>query len=436
MGILGKKATIMILQSYKGKKIGIWGFGKTGQSVLKYIAPFTNSITIIEPKPLSDEQLQLIKTHNAQLVPSEHVQQFLEYNDIIIPSPGVDLRPYALWSEKYISELALFGQRVTCKTIAITGSVGKTTVVTLLTQILNTLGKKAIAVGNIGAPMLDVLQDQDKYDIIVLELSSFQLEQPHHFAPSIAALTNLFPNHLDRHGDLAAYAQAKGQLFAHQTETDKAIVPMEFLDACIPYTKKQKVLWLSEGAYKDDIIKSLSDITFEKNWNLIFAILEQLTITPDQVAQIASTLHIPEHRFERVATHKGISFYNDSKSTIPEATLESITRCKKQPLRLFLGGISKGVDRSDLIKQLPKTVQSVLCFGKEAQTLHILCQKEGIISSCHNTLEDAWKQCMAQSKEGDIVLFSPAGASYDLFANYEERGKVFKQLVHNFIKQH
>ncbi len=434
MSILSKKATIMISESYKGKKIGIWGFGKTGQSVLHYIAPLTTSITIIEPKPLSDEQVQVLKTYKAQLVPSEHLQQFLEYNDIIIPSPGVDLRPYGLWSEKYVSELALFGQGVTCKTIAITGSVGKTTIVTLLTQILNALGVKAIAAGNIGTPMLDVLKIQEKYDIIVLELSSFQLEQPHHFAPSIAALTNLFPNHLDRHGDLANYAQAKGQLFAHQTETDKAIVPIEFLDACISYTKQQKVLWLSDDAYKDNIIDALSDITFEKNWNLIFAILEELDITPQQVVQVAHTLQMPEHRFEKVATHKGISFYNDSKSTIPEATLESIARCKKQPLRLFLGGISKGVDRSDLIKQLPQTVQSVFCFGKEAETLHLLCQKKGIVSSCHSTLEDAWNQCIAQSNEGDIVLFSPAGASYDLFTNYEERGKIFKQFVNNLTK--
>ncbi len=155
-------------------------------------------------------------------------------------------------------------------------------------------------------------------------------------------------------------------------------------------------------------------------------------IEPEQALPYCTVLSVPQHRFERIGTYQGITFYNDSKATISESTLESLARCSSKPVILFLGGISKGVDRSSLIKQLPKTIKSVICFGKEADTLHKLCIAQNLKSSSHPTLESAWTSCTSQASNGDIVLFSPAGASYDLFKNYEERGTVFKKLVTQF----
>lgn len=415
---------------YKDKKVGIWGFGKTGQSVLAFIAPHAEKITIFESAPLSETQQALIKKYNAILVPNGHLDQFLEVNDIIIPSPGVDLRPYTQWSEKWISELDIFAANVTTKMIAITGSVGKTSTVTLLTELLNRCDIPAAACGNIGTPLLDLIEDQNKYEYLVLELSSFQLELSHSFAPSLAAITNLFPNHLDRHGDLANYAQAKGQLLVHQQETDWAIIPFEFLEAFIPYTSHQKVLWLAEDTYLEIISPSLTDITFAQNWQLIFAILEQCGIQPETALAHCASLTIPEHRFEKVGIYNGITFYNDSKATIAESMLESVHRLKNQPIILFLGGVDKGVDRTQAIAQLPKNVAHVFCFGKEADVIHQLCIQHGLESSSHPTLESAWDLCKTTAQEGDNILFSPAGASYDLFKNYEERGNIFKKLVH------
>jgi UDP-N-acetylmuramoylalanine--D-glutamate ligase len=434
---------------YKDKKVGIWGFGKTGQSVLAFVAPHAEKVTIFESAPLSETQLTLLKKYNALLVPDGFLDQFLELNDIIVPSPGVDLRPYEQGSDptslsssfeghrstlgpRFVSELDIFAANVTTKTIAITGSVGKTSTVTLLTELLNRCGIPAIAGGNIGTPMLDLIKDQQQYQYLVLELSSFQLERSSSFAPSIAAITNLFPNHLDRHGDLANYAQAKGRLLVHQQETDWAIIPFEFLEAFIPYTSHQKVWWLAHDAYLDTISSQLTNITFTQNWQLIFAILEQCGIQPETALPYCLSLTIPEHRFERVGTHQGIIFYNDSKATIAESMLESVNRLKHQPILLFLGGVDKGVDRSPAIAQLPKNVTHVFCFGKEAEIIHQLCEKNGIHSSAHPTLETAWELCKKIAQPGDAVLFSPAGASYDLFKNYEERGNIFKQLVQEF----
>jgi UDP-N-acetylmuramoylalanine--D-glutamate ligase len=333
-----------------------------------------------------------------------------------------------------VSELDIFAANITIKTIAITGSVGKTSTVTLLTELLNRCGIRSIAGGNIGTPMLDLIAKQQNYDVIVLELSSFQLEQSHSFTPSIAAITNLFPNHLDRHGDLAEYAQAKGKLILHQQENDWAIIPFEFLEAFIPYTAHQKVLWLAQDSYLEIISPELLNITFAQNWQLIFALLEQWGIELSTALNHCTSLTLPEHRFEKVGTINGISFYNDSKATIAESMLESVARLKTQPILLFLGGLDKGVNRAPSIAQLPKNIVHVFCFGKEAENIHILCTKYGLESSSHSTLEAAWSVCSTIAQTGDTVLFSPAGASYDLFKNYEERGNAFKKLVQEFSK--
>ncbi len=421
---------------YAGKKVGIWGFGKTGQSVLTFVAPHAERVMVFEVAPLTPEQQALLKKHNALVVPPSCLEQFLEANDIIIPSPGVDLHPHTQWAEKWIGELDIFADHVTTKTVAITGSAGKTSTVTLLTELFNRCGVRAISGGNIGVPLLDLVKDQEKYDVIVLELSSFQLELSHSFAPSIAAVTNLFPNHLDRHGDLADYAHAKGQIFAHQQENDWAIIPFAFLEAFIPYTAHQKVLWLSDDAYEEYLSPELGLVTFLQNWRLIFAILERFSIEPETVLKQCTGLHIPHHRFEKVATYEGVTYYNDSKATIAESLLQSVNQLQQQPVILFLGGLSKGVDRAPAINQLPHNITHVLCFGKEADTIMSLCKTAGFTASSYTTLEDAWHACTRLTHTGDAVLFSPAGASYDLFKNYEERGDTFKRLVHSLSTMH
>lgn len=441
----------------KNKKIGIWGFGKTGQSALEHIAPLTKTITVFENNQLSEEQTFLLNHHKARLVPTTCLEQFLELNDVIIPSPGVNLKPYQeFWGHKFISELDIFAANIQKKTVAITGSVGKTTIVTLVTELLNRCGIRACAAGNIGLPMLSVLREQHEFDVIVLELSSFQLEQSKTFAPTVAVITNLFPNHLDRHETMEEYIRAKALIFAYQAldtqcspsgsvntqheqqqqsvhttcvQNNLTIIPQAFLEAFIPCTRNQKLLWLANDAYSENITPELEKNTFAANWNLIFAILEYFGIEPETVKTYCNDLKALEHRFEFVGTHAGIDFYNDSKATILESTLESIKKCSEKPVILFLGGLSKGVDRTELIRELPKNIKLVLCFGKEADTLQGLCRTFNVASMSFTTLELAFKECMNQASAGDIVLFSPAGASYDLFKNYEERGQVFKKLV-------
>ena len=321
------------------------------------------------------------------------------------------------------------GKGVKTRLIAITGSAGKTSIATLLTQIINLFGKKAVTVGNIGSPMLDILSTQQNYDYIVLELSSFQLEYAKTFAPDISAITNIFPNHLDRHITMQAYLAAKGKLLKNQTEKQISFMLMEYIEDLWPLIGRQKVLWIGQTTYKD-IIKELSDITCAQNWQIILSIVEYLGFDVEKIVSFKNQLRIPEHRIEFVRSISGIDFYNDSKSTMPESTLQAIDRFSTRPIIIFLGGLSKGANRHEMIKKFPKNIKHVICFGVEAETLNTFCQKEIFKSSVHATLEESFKKAVSIAKSHDVVLFSPAGSSYDLFKNYEERGKMFKNLVH------
>jgi UDP-N-acetylmuramoylalanine--D-glutamate ligase len=414
---------------FNGKKVGILGLGSVGKSVLSFISQFDCQLSVIDQKPLDGYQTALLNGHHAQTVDYQFLPEFLEMNDIIIASPGVDIKQFELFQKKFISEIDLFAQLLKKPTIAVTGSVGKTSVVHILTHLLNKLGKKALACGNIGLPLLDAVSQQDKYDILVLELSSFQLQYNHLFAADLALITNFYPNHLDHHEDITEYLEAKGQLLIHQNFNQQAIIPFNFMDEFWSFVKKQNINWIAPDVNKD-ITQELSDITCHENWQLIIAALEHLQLPTDNLEELCADLQLPEHRVEFIATKNGLTFYNDSKATLPKATLSAVEKLRnKQPLILFLGGLSKGIDRSILIHQLKNKITEIICFGAEAKQLHNWCIAAKIESSNHPTLEAAFEHCKKTAPTGSTILFSPAGASFDLFKNYEERGAKFKELV-------
>lgn len=417
-----------MLDIFKGKKVGIWGFGIVGKSVLSSLDPKQCHISVYDDRELTRQEAGLLKLKEVQVVPQGYLPQFLEMNDCIIPSPGVDVKPSKDFQEKFLSEIDLFAQLVKKPTIALTGSIGKTTTTHVLTHLLNKLGKKALAAGNIGLPLLDAVALQDHYDILVLELSSFQLQYNTTFAPDIALITNFYPNHLDHHADIEEYLQAKGQLLTHQTEKQKAFIPIPFMDLFWEFTRDQKCSWIGPELY-DDITKELSDITCHENWQLILSVLEELDLSIKNSASLCADLPALPDRIECIGTIRGVTFYNDSKATIAQATLQAVSSfANKKPI-VFLGGLSKGTDRTELIRELKDKTKHVICFGAEAQQLYNTCLLFEIPCSKHATLEDAFDYCKRIIQEGDTVLFSPAGSSFDLFANYVQRGKRFKELV-------
>lgn len=449
----------------ENKKIGIWGFGVTGRSILRYFSNQSNAgnvIEIFEQKTMTPEDRTLIIGSGASLAQYTEPIQFIENNDLIIASPGIDKGPYSQYCSKFISEVDLFSAHYKRPIVAITGTTGKTSITHLLGQLCMIAGLKTNVGGNIGTGMLDLLT-HDHADLCILELSSFQLEYATQFAPHLAIITNLYNNHLDRHQTIERYFEAKSHIMTQQNNDQIALLPLTLLSQCNTIQSNNKRYFFSwdeptaetYAQLKNDdglfftrdsamifkqydngtIIFSLDDLpplSLQENWLIIISALHLLNIPLSIIKTNAHLLTIPPHRLERVTSKHGITFYNDSKSTTPEATLAAVQALQGYPMHLFLGGLSKGIDRAPLIEQLKNKVQYIYCFGKEAEHLHMLCAQTGIPAFASPTLEDAFTLCMQHTKPGDHVLLSPAGASYDLFKDYQDRGDKFKKMVMSY----
>lgn len=427
------------MQELLNKKIGIWGLGIVGQSALKFVQQYTNHIQILDKK-YYPEYNNLVQT-------PETIAHFLQNNDFIIASPGVALHDYAVYQDKFICELDLFASHYLGSSIAITGTVGKTTITSYLSQYI----PNALAAGNIGLAMLDAINTPAKTTI--LELSSYQLHYTQTFAPDIAILANFYPNHLDHHQSIEEYFAAKCNIFTYQLAHQIALIPAELLE------KIQNIISIKSKIYlfaqqeptvcayptfyiKDDNlvlqqnseqviiyknIHTLPDSTFLQNWIIILATLYLNKINLNTIDFY--TVQPQEHRVEFVRNINNTVIYNDSKSTIWQSTLSAISKFPHKKIALFLGGLSKGTDRAPLIQQLDKDLITVFTFGHEAQQLSQLCKQNNISYFISQDLDQAVQLFMLHQSQFDILLFSPAGSSFDLFKDYKDRGNYFKQLM-------
>ncbi len=444
---------------FASKKIGVWGFGIVGKSVLNFLKNKNLELSLLEKRKLTNDELNFLSENKIHFLDQNlHVDKFLENNDFIIPSPGIDLRNYKSYQDKFISELDLFSQNFKKPIISVTGTIAKTTISHLIAQILKNKNTNAIAAGNIGIGMCDLIAKQHSIDSVVLEVSSFQLEHCKIFSGDLAIWSNFLPNHLDRHDDLNSYFQAKFKIISNQKKDQKNLINFSLINEIYKYkfddrifnffcekrpeNRELKLLLNSDSLFfieNEEIIKyhqnnfekiinlkNLPKITFIENWLIICSALYLLG---HELTFINSNLSVPEHRLEKFASFDEIEFFNDSKSTVPDSTIAAVSNFKNRNVILFLGGLSKGIDRSKLIKELKNKVKFIICFGNEAEQLNYFCKKENINSIECKDLNVAIEKCFEIMQSKEVVLFSPAGSSYDLFTNYIERGNVFKDLV-------
>ncbi len=446
------------------KKIGIWGLGVVGTSVIRFLHGRGHSLAVLDSRQLSNDEKAFLLEHQITYYSQAQEEDFFAACDVIIPSPGIAISgsPH-LAKMKY--ELDFFSPEWHKPLIAVTGSLGKTTLVTLLDQILSANNLTVATGGNIGLPMLDLLTEQDEADYGLLELSSFQLEYAQPFAPTLAVLTNLYANHLDRHGTLDNYLKAKCKILSLQRPDQRALVPFSLAPKIRFYTdnpltffareampqeltalRSEEILYTYDN-HKIIRIKKTDAATLKTtHLNLSSHVLKNLTgvLAETRLCMIAAcdmlgilsseSFHIPqlptlEHRIEYLGEHQGIQFYNDSKSTIMQATQAALSTLAPQKIHLLLGGKSKGVNRAPFISEIKTSVTSIACFGEEAEALHKSSQELGIASTSHKTLDDALQSSLAAAQPGDAILLSPGGSSYDLYEIYIERGNHFKKLV-------
>lgn len=450
------------MNNFSNKKIGIWGFGVVGQSALAYFdTQHCTSIEILDKKSI---ELTATKTPTTTILQThESIHNFLTSNDVILASPGIPLHDYQQFAHKYINELDIIAQQTTCSIIAITGTVGKTSITHLLEHIIKHSRPRTIAAGNIGYPMLSLIDHPQDHAII--ELSSFQLQPIRSFAPDLAIITNFFPNHLDHHQSIEEYFVAKCQILAHQQDVQKSLIPFELRDSiahhvqlkqtcslfiAAPLTKEivelstehtiyhldNKIVYRTQNTTTEQIFdcNTLPTLTFDANWLVIIAACHLYGIDLATIAPAVQHLSLPDHRVQKVGSKNGCNFYNDSKSTVWQATLQAVNSLGDKPIQLFIGGLSKGADRTPLFEALAGKNIEIYAFGKEAHDIAQLCKQFNFTHYAHATLDAAWQNCIQNMTSPCEVLFSPGGSSFDLFADYKARGQYFTQLVQDYCK--
>ncbi len=452
------------------EKIGIWGFGTVGKAAARYFSHRARCVEILDARVLRNDENELVRSWGATAYvdggDTTAIEAFLARNDRVLVSPGIDIRSFDAYRDKFIGEIDVFQRTYDKPIIAVTGSVGKTTVTTLLAHILNACGRRWWVGGNIGTCMLDALDPSNDSDGAVLEISSYQLEVCRTWSPDCAIITNVHPNHLDRHENFQKYRAIKTKIFAQQRPGAVAVLPLELRNSieglgerspaspvyffCANTQTKSLVespdgddliFFIADGhvivrnAREDRKLAPLSAIpctSFVANWLVVYAALFAVGVQPRAVKEHGPSAIVPAHRLEKIATLSGVEIYNDSKATTAAATRAAVEKLAVHPLILMVGGLSKGVDRgSELVATLKGRVKLVVCFGAEHACLAHACHAFNVPCKDTLSLDEAFALAIASACPGDVIALSPAGSSFDQFKDYEARGTYFKRLVHN-----
>jgi UDP-N-acetylmuramoylalanine--D-glutamate ligase len=356
-------------------------------------------------------------------------EDVLEGVDLVVKSPGVPgesplpaaarARGLPVWSE-----IELGFRLLRAPMIGVTGTNGKTTTSELLGAIFRAAGKPVAVAGNVGRPLtgLDGAEPADGW--IVCEVSSFQLEDVHRFRPRIAVLLNLEPDHLDRHHTYDAYRDAKLRIFENQTEADTAVVPRDF--DTVPGGGVRVEFRADDPLPAEPLIPGEHN---RENAAAATAAARAAGIDDDAIAEALRTFRGVEHRLELVEEIDGVRFVNDSKATNTSAARRGIAAYAGQPLRLILGGSLKGESFDELASELPASVCSIDLIGEATEQLAGALGRAGRPYRRSGDLATAVGAAAGEAEPGDVVLLSPACASYDQFRDFEERGETFRRLV-------
>jgi UDP-N-acetylmuramoylalanine--D-glutamate ligase len=409
--------------------------GKSGVAAAKLLKKNGAHVWVTESRPKKDVKESLSQLpKNVGVECGKHT--FFKKNvDLIVTSPGVpwDLAPLQQARKKGIPvwpELEL-GWRFASpyKTVAITGTNGKTTTTSLIGHILHKAKHRVLVGGNIGTPLCDLVGRLTPRTFLVLEVSSYQLEGHETFHPNVGVVLNVTPDHLARHKTIAAYARAKGRLFQNMTSTDTAVFNRDdrWCRTIVSKTKSKKVGFPSPSLRT---VASAIQLPGEHNMqNAMAAVAATLAlgISRKSIRRGLTTFNGVRHRIQRVADIQGVLYVNDSKATNVDSTLVAL-KSFSRPIILILGGEHKGSSYKPLIPWVKKNVRDILTIGEA----HPLIKKDLAsvvpLTFCR-TMDYAVEAAARLSSKGDVVLLSPACASFDQYNNYEERGEHFIRLV-------
>jgi UDP-N-acetylmuramoylalanine--D-glutamate ligase len=454
------------MNAWNGKRVLILGAARQGLALARWLALHGARVTLSDMR--SEAELRLARESLAEYpltwALGGHPLELLDSADVLCLSGGVPLTlPIVAEALKrgilLSNDSQIFMEVVPCKTIGITGSAGKTTTTTLVGRMAkNAYGEKAYIGGNIGDPLINYVDNMQADDIAILEISSFQLDQMT-VSPNVAAVLNITPNHLDRHGTMEAYAAAKARILEFQSKDDVAVLGRDDKGAWSLRDKVHGKLYtfslreLDEGlngTYLQDGLLNLRDketyiplilrekILLRGDHNMLnvlaaFAIGHAAGFPLDAMLDSVEDFRGVSHRLELVRELRGVRWYNDSTSSAPERSLAAI-RAFEEPIVLLLGGRDKNLPWEELMRLVSERVDHVVLFGEAADKIRKTVASLGLRETRFTvTQTDGLREAVIKAAEvaesGDVVLLSPGGTSFDEFKDFAERGERFREWV-------
>lgn len=439
------------------RRIGILGMARSGMAVARLVKsrgglPFVSESRAVEAVT---EQAGELRSLDIVFETGGHTDRLLEC-DYLVVSPGVPLGLDILERARskglpIFSELEVGSWVCPGRMVAITGTNGKTTTTTLIGEILTVAGLDTHVCGNIGRPLAEVVGQMTEQSVAVIEVSSFQLETISEFRPHLAIILNLTPDHIDRHGSFEAYKNAKYRITENQSEQEVFILNREDneLIADHPASLARRLFFSSQddpscAAYVSDNwlcvttddnrqrVIAVNDIAIKGPHNLqnsaaAVTVAAQLGVAPETMAQVLASFAGVEHRLEPAGVVAGVSFINDSKATNVDSVMVAL-RSVGTPIYLILGGRDKGGQFEFLAEPGKDRIKSIVAIGEAKEKIFESLGKS-FPTEFSASLEEAVAHCFKSANPGDTVLLSPGCASFDMFDNYEERGRAFKAAV-------
>lgn len=450
----------------KGKRVAIIGLGVSNIPLIEYLFNLNANITVFdekEPEQLNMEVVQNLKEKKIDLITGENCLELLTGFDVIFRSPSaLPTKPEFEREVKkgtlLTSEIEMLLKLAPCKVIGITGTEGKTTTTSIIAQIIEFSGKKCFLGGNIGKPIFNQIDNITPEDIIVVEMSSFQLMDMD-VSPEISVVTNIYPDHLNIHKSYEEYQEAKKNIFKYQTEQGIVVLNKdnyitfnfgkEVVGKKIFFSSKENlyngyiydrvdetIKYCEDGIRRHLLKRSEIKLRGIHNYENICAALAATASVVDTETQIKAIKEFKgvEHRLEFVRELDGVKYYNDSIGTSPASTIAGLNAFDEN-IVLLAGGSDKGLDYKEVGEAIAKKVGTLILTGPtsekiEEATKNALNGKEIKIHKCVN-LEEAVNLAREVAVKNDIVLLSPASASFDAFKNFAERGTKFKEFVNN-----
>lgn len=436
----------------KGKNVLVVGLGRSGLAATRFLADRGARVAVTDQRP--EAELALTGLGGLEQHWGGHRPEIFERRDLIVVSPGVPTHLPGLERARrkripILGEMGLAALFLEVPMVAVTGTNGKSTTVTLLAAMLQEGGQKVALGGNIGTPLTERIMEKKRYDRVVVEVSSFQLETVWTFRPEVAVVLNITPDHLDRYADFKDYARAKMRILKDQTARDWVVYNRDD-PVLIPYLRRARAkkfpfslqrldqgVFVSGGRivrrgreFEDYPLDKVKLVGLHNVQNMMAAIGAARTcgVAPEAIRKGLAAFEGLPHRMQLIREHGGVRYYDDSKGTNVDAVAKSLAGFADRQVILIAGGRNKGMDFRSIRPAVEKKAKLLLLIGEAAAAMAEALQGCTEIRQA-GTLQAAVQAAAAAARRGDVVLLSPACASFDQFEDYKERGEKFSEEV-------